>query len=253
MAIATSPQDRTIRLTIDVWADVVCPWCYIGEHRLREAVRQFPHADNVELKIHTFQLDPTATKDVRPTVEYLAEKYQVSLEQARAMDRHAAAQASSDGLPYELDRPISSTFDMLRLVHLGNRHGVGWEYMWAMQRELFGGNPKAFEHDTLICLGEELGIAAEEIQEVLTTDRFADEVRRDHAIAVNLGARGVPFTVVANRVAIPGATTTEQFARVIARVWEEFRASGGQRESGGDDAHEEDRREEDGASGTDQA
>lgn len=209
-------------MTIDVWADVVCPWCYIGEYRLQAAIKQFPHADQIELRIHTFQLDPTSTNEVRPTAEYLADKYNVSIEQARAMDQNAADQAKSDGLKYVLDRPFSSTFDMLRLVHLGKQHGAGWEYMWAMQAELFGGNPDAFEHDTLIRLGEELGIPTDEIKDVLATDRFADTVQHDHNTAIHLGARGVPFTVLANRVGIPGATTIEQYGRAIAHVWEQI-------------------------------
>lgn len=220
--IATNSQGKTTRLIIDVWADVVCPWCYIGEHRLQKAIAQSPHADDIELKIHTFRLDPTATTDVRPTTEYLAAKYNVPLEQARAMEQSAADQAKSDGLPYELDRPISSTFDMLRLVHLGNEHGLGWQYMWAMQAELFGGNPDAFEQSTLILLGENLGIPTDEIRDVLTTDRFSDDVQNDHNAAINLGARGVPFTVLANRVGIPGATTTEQYGQAIAQVWEQL-------------------------------
>lgn len=209
------------KLTIDVWADVICPWCYIGEHRLEKAVSQFAHADEVELKIHTFQLDPTLTTDVQNTVEYLASRYNVPVEQARAMEEGAAQQAQADGLKYELDRPLSSTVDMLRLVHLGNEHGVGWRYMRAMQTELFGGNQDAFEHSTLIRLGEELGIPGDEIRAVLESDRFADEVRQDHQAAIQLGARGVPFTVIANRVAIPGATSTEQFLQIIEHVWEQ--------------------------------
>lgn len=221
-AIATNRQDDTTRLTIDVWADVVCPWCYIGAHRLQKAVKESPHAHAIELKIHTFQLDPTLTNEVRPTVEYLAAKYNVSVEQARAMEQNAGDQARRDGLAYELNRPFSSTLDMLRLVHLGNEHGVGWDYMAAMQAELFGGNPDAFAHSTLTRLGEELGIPSDEIHDVLATDRFADDVRHDHNTAIQLGARGVPFTVLGNRVAIPGATTTEQYARVIAQAWEDL-------------------------------
>lgn len=220
--ITAKTNNNSLRLTIDVWADVVCPWCYIGAHRLEKAVQQFSHADAVELRIHTFQLDPTMPNEVRPTVEYLAAKYSVPVEQARAMEQHAAEQAKSDGLVYKSDRPVSSTFDMLRLVHLGNKHGVGWEYMAAMQAELFGGNPDIFEHNTLIRLGEKLGIPTDEMREVLTTDRFAEDVHNDHNTAVRLGARGVPFTVLGNRFAIPGATTTEQYAEVIARIWEDL-------------------------------
>lgn len=160
--------------------------------------------------------------EVQSTVEYLAAKYNVPVEQARAMEQQAAAQAKSDGLAYELDRPVSSTYDMLRLVHLGKKHGVAWEYMSAMQAELFGGNNDVFEHSTLIRLGEELGIPVDEIQEVLSSDLYADDVRYDHNTAIQLGARGVPFTVLGNRVAIPGATTVEQYARAIAQVWEDL-------------------------------
>lgn len=222
ITIAADPKSKTPRLTIDVWADVVCPWCYIGGHRLQKAVEQSPYADAIDLRIHTFQLDPALTDDVVSTAAYLAAKYNVSLDQAVDMDRHAAAQAKADGLPYTLDRPLSNTFDMLRLVHLGNQHGVGWSYMKAMQAELFGGNPDAFRHDTLIRLGIALGIPADEIRDVLATDRFAEDVWNDQNMAVKLGARGVPFTVLCSRVAIPGATTAEQYARAIAYVWEKL-------------------------------
>lgn len=211
---------RHPKLLIDVWADVVCPWCYIGEHRLERALEQFPHADRVELRMHTFPLDPSMTDEVMETAEYLARKYNVSVEEARAMDERAAQQAAQDGLPYAPDRPIRSTFDMLRLVHLGNEYGVGWQYMRAMQGELFGGSPAAFERETLIRLGESLGIPAGEIRAVLDSDRFADAVQKDYTTAVQLGATGVPFTVLANRFGIPGATSVEGYARAIARAWE---------------------------------
>jgi len=212
------------KLIIDVWADVICPWCYIGEHRLQKAVQQFAHADRVELRMHTFQLDPSLTDEVTSTASYLSQKYGVPLEQARAMDRRAAEQAALDGLPYATDRPLRSTMDMLRLVQLGNTYGadVGWRYMRAMQDELFGGNPDAFAHETLIRLGEGLGIPGDEIRDVLSTDRFADAVRQDHDRAVRLGARGVPFAVLAGRYGIPGAVATEQYARIIAHVWDEL-------------------------------
>lgn len=224
MAITPDSRDQDQKLIIDVWADVICPWCYIGEHRLEQVVQQFPNADRVELRIHTFLLDPSLPNEVQPTTEYLAAKYNVSLEQARAMDARAAEQAAHDGLPYVTDRPVRNTIDMLRLVHLGNTYGydVGWRYLRAMQDELFGGNPEAFAPDTLLRLGEQLGIPADEIREVLSTDRFADAVQQDHNMAIQLGARGVPFTVLANRYGIPGATSTEDYARVVAHVWDEL-------------------------------
>jgi len=209
------------RLPIDVWADVLCPWCYIGERRLDEAVEQSAHAGEIELKIHTFQLDPTATKAVGPTLDYLSKKWGVPIAQARSMEEGMAKQAASEGLPYEVHRPMSSTFDMLRLVHLGAEHGVAWEYLRSMQAEVFSGNFDAFAHDTLIRIGTSLGIPAGEIRDVLATDRYTDAVHADHDAAVNLGARGVPFTVLGNRLGIPGAASLGQYQDAINQAWEQ--------------------------------
>jgi predicted DsbA family dithiol-disulfide isomerase len=209
-----------MRLSIDVWADVLCPWCYLGEQRLSEAIGQSPHADDIELKIHTFQLDPDAPARVTPTLEYLSLKYGVSAGQARAMEESMAGQAAAEGLKYEVDRPVSSTFDMLRLVHLGAEYGVAWEYLRAMQAEVFGGDYGAFEHDTLIRLGTGLGIPADQIRDVLATRRYADAVRSDHDAALRLGARGVPFTVLGDRLGIPGAVSTLQYGQAIEQAWE---------------------------------
>ncbi|WP_416981481.1 DsbA family oxidoreductase [Streptomyces sp. T028] len=209
------------RLTIDVWADVLCPWCYVGEHRLSTAVAQSPHAADIDLKIHTWQLDPNVPTEVSWIPEYRVKRFGVTPDQARAMESEVAGQAAADGLPYVLDRPVRNTLDMLRLVHLGNEHGVGWQYMAAMHAELFGsGNADTFEHETLIRLGEGLGIPGDEIRDVLATHRYAAAVRADHAAAVALGARGVPFTVLGNRLGIPGTAGIRQYTDAIDQAWE---------------------------------
>ena len=216
---STADVAASTRLTIDVWADVLCPWCYIGEQRLSTAIAQSPYADDIELKIHTFQLDPNASAQVTPTLAYLAEKYGASPAQARAMEEGVARQAAAEGLPYEVDRPARNTFDLLRLVHLGNDHGVGWDYLRAMQAEVFGGKTDAFEHHTLIGLGEKLGIPAGQIREVLATGRYGDAVRADHEAALALGASGVPFTVLGERLGIPGAVSVRQYLAAIDQAW----------------------------------
>jgi len=208
------------RLTIDVWADVLCPWRYIGEHRLAQAIEKSPHADEIELKIHTFQLDPNAPKTVIPTLEYLSKKYGVSQAQARAQEEALGRQAKTEGFEYKADRPAGNTFDMLRLIHLANEYGVGWDYVRAMQVEVFSGHDDAFEHATLVRLGEKLGIPAQEIRDVLTTERYADAVRADHDQAVQMGANGVPFTVLGQLLGVPGAVSAEQYGAAINEAWE---------------------------------
>jgi predicted DsbA family dithiol-disulfide isomerase len=218
---STTAARASTRLTIDVWADVLCPWCYIGEHRLSTAIENSPHADEIDLKIHTFQLDPNAPTHVIPTLEYLSTKYGVQQAQARAQEENMGRQANAEGLDYKADRPASNTFDMLRLIHLANEYGVGWDFLRAMQTEVFSGNDDAFEHDTLRRLGENLGIPAAEIGDVLATDRYADAVRADRDQAVRMGATGVPFTVLGERLGIPGATSVEQYGVAIEQAWEQ--------------------------------
>jgi predicted DsbA family dithiol-disulfide isomerase len=218
---STATEEATAaKLTIDVWADVVCPWCYLGEKRLDDAIARSEHAAEIDLRIHSFQLDPNASTEVIPTLESVAAKYGIPVDEARATEEQLAADARSEGLRFEVDRPLSSTFDMLRLVHLGAEHGVAWEYMRALQAEVFGGNFGAFKPETLIRVGTELGIPAAEIKNVLAGDRYADAVLADSREAVELGARGVPFTVLGERFGIPGAISTEQYGLAIDEVWE---------------------------------
>jgi predicted DsbA family dithiol-disulfide isomerase len=209
------------RLRIDVRAYVVRPWCYLGEERLSAAIAASPHGDHIDLMVHTFQLDPEAPSAVTRTLDYLSQKYGVPPSQALAMEEHVAGLARAEGLPYAVNRPVRSTLDMLRLVHLGEAHGVGWEYLRAMQADLFGGDDDAFEHATLVRLGEGLGIPGDELRDVLATDRYADAVRADHEQAVRLGARGVPFTVLGMRLGIPGAVSAGAFAQAIDQAWEQ--------------------------------
>lgn len=219
---STTALESSTRLTVDVWADVLCPWCYLGEHRLVAAIEQSAHAGEIDLRIHTFQLDPHAPTTPGPVLAYVAAKYGQSEAQARSMEQRMAGLAANEGLPYEVDRPVSNTFDMLRLVHLGTAHGVGFEYLRAMQTEVFDGNPDAFADETLIRLGTGLGIPAGEICDTLLGDSYADDVRADHQAAVDLGARGVPFTVLGNRLGIPGAASVDQYQAAIDQTWEQI-------------------------------
>lgn len=205
----------TNKLVIDVWADVLCPWCYIGEHRLDLALKALSADTEVELNVHTFVLDPTATKEVQPTLEHVSKKMGAPVEQARQMEEKMALQAAQEGLVYKVDRSFSSTFDMLRLIQLGKEYNVGWEYLRAMQVEVFSGNEAAFDDATLIRIGESLGIPTEKLQDVLATDAYADVVRQEHTQAVQYGATGVPFTVINNRIGIPGAVSTEQYIDIL--------------------------------------
>lgn len=213
-------NELSTKLRIDVWADVLCPWCYIGEERLNKAIEASEHGQDIEIQIHTFMLAPDTPKTVEPLLAQLAAQYGMGQNQARSMEQQIAQQAAREGLRYEADRMISNSFDMLRLIHLGNKYNAGWRYLRMIQAEVFSGSKDAFGHETLIRLGEELGIPSSEIRDVLGTDRYADDVYTDHNAAVNMGATGVPFAVIGNQIGIPGAVSVAQYSKAINDVWE---------------------------------
>ena len=217
----TAEQAPT-RLGIDVWSDVVCPFCYLGEHRLAQAIARSPHRDRIDLRIRTFQLDPTLPASPVATLDHLSARHGIPADQARAMENGLAQQAHAEGLAYEVDRPVANTLDMLRLVQLGNTHGAGWEVMRDLRAGVFSANPDAYAPATLIRAVEKHGIPAAEIRAVLDGDKYADVVRADHEQAVRLGARGVPFTVLGERLGIPGAVEADQFLAAINQAWEQI-------------------------------
>lgn len=171
--------------------------------------------------MHTFQLDPSAPEEPRSVLDYLAQKFGISRAQARAMEENVAQLARAEGLPYAVDHSVGNTFDALRLVHLAAEHRVAWEFLRAVQRRVFSGDEKAFEHDTLIEVGAQLGVPERELRDVLGSDRFADVVQADHQRALALGVTGVPFVLLGDRLAIPGAASTEQYAAAIDQAWQQ--------------------------------
>ena len=207
------------QLVIDVWADVLCPWCYIGEHRLSKAIEASPHSDRIKLNVHTFQIDPHAPQKAISTLEFLSHKVGMPVEQVRPNEEMIARQARQDGLVYHVDRPMKNSFDMLRLVQLGNEFGLGWEYLQAMQSEVFGGNARAFEADVLLRTGMAVGLPKDRIAAVIAGDEFGDAVREDRRSALDLGVTGVPFTLLNRRFGIPGAVGPRQYSEAIEEAW----------------------------------
>jgi predicted DsbA family dithiol-disulfide isomerase len=208
--MTTTPT--TTRLRLDVWADVVCPWCYVGAARLANAVEAEGLAGRVDLVPRAFELDPDASTTPQPVLEHLAHKFggllagsSAMLDQARAMEQRVADLAVAEGLPYTLDRATANTHDAHRVTALAARHGLAAEFFDTLQRAYFGGRPNPFGRASLLAVADEVGLPTAQVERVLDSDEFADEVRRDQADAAALGVRGVPFVVVAGRYGVSGA------------------------------------------------
>lgn len=204
-------------MEVEVWSDVACPWCYVGKRHLEEALTGFEGADDVQVTWRSFELDPTAPR-VRDqdAVTLLAAKYGRSHEEAEAMVQSMRETGARDGLDLRFDIARSgNTFDAHRLLHLAAAHGiqdaVKERFMRAYQTE----GEAIGEPDVLQRLAEDAGLPADEVREVLATERFAEEVRADEAQAVEFGIRGVPFFVVDRRVAVSGAQPPEVLLQLL--------------------------------------
>lgn len=212
------------RLTIDLWADVVCPSCYIGDNRLQKAIAESGLADKIDIVLHSFELHPETPDEILNNSEVLATMLGVSLAEADANEARLAPVARADGLPFEIDRGHRNTRSILRVLQLAGEYGVAVELMNVVQHAAFGGDYEAFSHEFLIEEASKLGIPDEETRDVLSSDRYGAEVDADRAQALRMGARGVPFAVLGERYAIPGAASIDGYRQAIAEAWKAVNA-----------------------------
>lgn len=212
-------------MRVEIWSDIVCPWCYLGEHRFGKALDAFPHNDQVEVVHRSFQLDPAAPADDPPlAVDMLRSRYGMSAEQVRETMTRIEGLAAADGLEYHLAGTRSgNTFDAHRLVHFAADRGLQAELRTRLYRAYFTEGRSVFTHDALITLAVEVGLDHDEVSRVLGDGSYADAVRADAREAAALGATGVPFFVIDRRYGISGAQSVEVFGRAIVRAWTDTR------------------------------
>ncbi len=211
-------------MIIDIWSDVVCPWCFIGKRRLEKALALFEHRDQVTIRHRAFQLQPDITSTV-DTKSYLAQKYQMAQEQVEQMQANVCAIADGEGLCYNLDGTLSgNTFDAHRLLLWSAEIGKQDALLEAMYSAYFEKSQPLFSRDDLIAVCSQVGISATEVDEILSSDKFSQEVIADRALATQLGATGVPFFVVDMKYGISGAQPLEAFTQTLETAWQETHA-----------------------------
>jgi len=208
-------------MIIDVWADVVCPWCFIGKRRLEKALASFEHRDHVTIRHRAFQLQPDIKETVR-TKDYLADKYLASPDQVTAMQANVCAIADGEGLCYNLDETLSgNTFDAHRLLLWAATIGKQDELLETLFSNYFEKSKGVFTHTDLVAAAITVGIDADKADDLLTSDLFADEVISDRNLAAQLGATGVPFFVFDMKFGISGAQPLEAFTQTLQSAWEQ--------------------------------
>ena len=210
-------------MLVDIWSDVVCPWCYLGKRRFESALADFEHRDDVQVHWHSFELDPNAgPASDRPGAERLAAKYGMSVEDARARHAQLERTAAAEGLEYHLDRTRGgNTFDAHRLHQLAIDRGLGDAVMERLMRAYFTEGELTSDPEALVRLVTEAGLDADEARAVLASDRYADEVRADEHTAARLGIHGVPFFVLGRRYGVSGAQTADVMLEALEKAWSE--------------------------------
>jgi len=207
-------------MRVDIWSDLVCPWCYIGKRRFETALASFPHSPHVTVVHRAFQLDPTMPKgQLFRHRDVLKRKYGMTEEQVAASQQRLEHLAAEEGLEYHLaEAHTGNTLDAHRLVHLAGDQGVQDAVIERFYRAHFTEGRSLFDDESLTTLAEEAGLNG--ARELLEDDHFSAEVKADHQQANALGANGVPFFVIDGRFGVSGAQAAGVFVDALTRAWE---------------------------------
>jgi len=205
-------------MKVEIWSDVVCPWCYVGKRRFESALGRFDHAGAVEVVWRSFELDPDAPVRRGSSAEHLAQKYGMTLEQVAASQARLTALAAEEGLEYRLDETLGgNTFDAHRLLHLAAEHGLQDAMKERLMRAYFSEGAAIGERGVLVGLADEVGVPG--AAEVLASDAFAEAVREDEREAQVLGIHAVPFFVIDRRYGVEGAQSSDHILAALDEAW----------------------------------
>jgi predicted DsbA family dithiol-disulfide isomerase len=207
---------------VEIWSDIACPWCYIGKRRFEAALAEFEHRDEVRVTWRSFELDPGAPAE-RPgdRAVHLAKKYGSSVDHAHEMQDHMTEVAAAEGLEFRFEAARDgNTFDAHRVLHLAEAHGVQDALKERLMRAYLGEGELMSDHAALARLAVEAGLPADEVRDVLATDRYAAEVREDERTASSLGISAVPFFVIDRAMGASGAQPPEVLGELLRRGWD---------------------------------
>ncbi len=208
-------------MRIDIWSDVVCPWCYIGKRRFEAAVAALPDAGDIEVVHRSFQLNPAAPPgETSKRRDMLMGKYRLSAAQVEAMDARMEQTAADDGLQFHLtaDGLTGNTAHAHEVAHLARERGVQDQLIERLFRAYFTEQLSVFDDAALVALAVEVGLQADEVWRVLREGTYAEAVQADLAQARSLGATGVPFFVIDGRYGVSGAQPVEAFVEALTRA-----------------------------------
>jgi predicted DsbA family dithiol-disulfide isomerase len=209
-------------LKVEIWSDIVCPFCYIGKHNFDLFLKELPDGETIEVVNRSYELDPNASRTKsQNSVQSLADKYGFSIEEAKDRMRGVEVMAEKAGLPMNIfDTRGANTHDLHRLAHLAKEEGKEEEIMKAFFKGHFVEGLNLNDHEVLLKIWNEAGLSEKEAVDTLASDRLKDEVENDLKIAKELGIRGVPYFLFDGKIEVSGAQPKEAFQRVYETLKE---------------------------------
>jgi predicted DsbA family dithiol-disulfide isomerase len=209
-------------MDVDIWSDIACPWCYVGKRRLESALESFEHAGEVQVRWHSFELDPNAPPEREgDNATNLARKYGMTREQALERLGEMTALAADDGLEFHFEKARGgNTFDGHRLTHMALAYNLQDAMKERLMRAYLTEGELISDRATLRRLALEAGLPEDPVDELLEGELYAEEVRTDEYTASRLGITGVPFFVVDRSFAASGAQSPDHLLAVLRHAWE---------------------------------
>ena len=211
-------------MKVEIWSDVMCPFCYIGKRKFENALSNFPHKDQVQIEWKSFQLNPQMKTEPGKSInDYLAEVKGWTPEYAQQVNDQVTNMASEVGLEYNMDKAVvANSFDAHRFVQFAKTKGLGDDAEEQLFKAYFTDGKDTSNLETLVELGNAIGLDSGELKTVLEGSRFSEDVRHDIYEAQQVGARGVPFFVFDRKYAVSGAQQPETFLGALEKSFVEW-------------------------------
>src|SRR4030095_4900390 len=211
-------------MKVEIWSDIMCPFCYIGKRRFENALKDFQNSSEIEIEWRSFLLNPAIRTDPGKNInQYLSETKGWSPEQAKQANNYVTKMAKEVGLNYDFNKVVvANTFDAHRLIQLAKANNKSNETEERLFRAYFIEGKNIADHDTLIALGFEAGLPVDAIKKMLNSDEYSDKVEKDINDAHLIGVRGVPYFLFNDQYAVSGAQRTETFLDVLNKTWHEW-------------------------------
>ena len=213
-------------MKVNIWSDIRCPFCYVGKKKFEKALAQFPHAEEIEVTWHSFQLDPNLVTqpDTNP-YDYFSKAKAIPVIQAKAMHEHAKNAGKEAGIDFNFDESkVANSFRGHLLIQLAKKKNLADAMEEALFEAQFITGKNIDDEAVLLETGKSVGLTEEEVKNVLVSDEMAHAVAQDGLMARQLSINAVPFFVFNDKYGVSGAQQPEHFLEVLNKSFEEFSA-----------------------------